>query len=121
MEELKKKTWLIKIPASIYEKLGKEMNEDKIGKIIIQMNDKESSLESNKINIILNKRFQTNNYELKYEKNDYFFGFENPRSEGTKPLQLDYTGKLIFGDLKEIDKLNLPISKSNLNGFKKII
>lgn len=102
MEELKKKCWLIKVPAAIYDQFS---TEGEVGKVQFKLGEKNSS-KLTKLNCFLNKKFCIHNFEVDYDNCEANFSFKLPKiNSSVVPKKIDYFGRLIMHDLKDTEIL----------------
>ncbi len=99
MEELKNKTFLLKVRADLFDYLKSENKHEKVGKLKVFLNKKRDKPE---FIFIFNKEKEPKKFSLSYNNTSNYIYFENKETkDGIKINSVDNFGNLI---IKEQDK-----------------
>ena len=106
MEELKNKTFLVKVRKDLFDFLKSENNFEKVGKLKVLLNKKRN--EPNKPEFIFhfNKENGIKDYKLVYNKtNDYIYFGDKETKEGLRVGNIDNFGNLVVNEDSVSDDL----------------
>ena len=106
MEELKNKTFLVKVRKDLFDYLKSENNFEKVGKLKVLLNKKRN--EPNKPEFIFhfNKENGIKDYKLVYNKtNDYIYFGDKETKEGLRVGNIDNFGNLVVNEDSVSDDL----------------
>ena len=101
MEELKNKTFLLKVRSDLFDYLKSENKHEKVGKLKVFLKKKRDKQE---FTFVFNKEKEPKKFSLSYNNTSDFIYFENKEAkDGIKINGVDNFGNLI---IKEEDKAN---------------
>ena len=112
MEELKNKTFLLKVRADLFDYLKSENKHEKVGKLKVFLNKKRDKPE---FIFIFNKEKEPKKFSLSYNNTSNYIYFENKETkDGIKINSVDNFGNLIIKEQdKEDDFLKNIFSREN--------
>lgn len=111
MNMIKDKTWLVKVPEVIYNKI---LDQKDFGIIDFIPNITNKKNPPN-IKIRLNDRFSGNNFNLSYEATNTFISFKDKRNKLSQVKKIDYFGRFIASDELASDNMTMQVTQEQLS------
>lgn len=110
MNMIKDKTWLVKVPEVIYNKI---LEQKEFG--IIDFIPNKTNKQSPSVNIRLNKTFSGQNFNLSYEPTKTFISFKDKKNKMSQVKKVDYFGRFIASDETASDNMTKQVTQEQLS------